>query len=151
MDIGCGEFNIGKRVYPIFDSYLAVDVSDIIIEKNRANFSSPKLRFEEMNAITDTIPYADVIFMRQVFQHLGNEDIQLILDKVSLSCKVLIVTEHQPAFEFVPNIDHPSGSISNRKVDSNSGVVITSAPFSFSHSGEVPLLDYCTDIGRFLT
>ncbi|MEO0678785.1 MAG: hypothetical protein AAF192_00050 [Pseudomonadota bacterium] len=41
-DIGCGDFNVGRRLAPHVESYLGLDVSKVIVERNRKLFASMK-------------------------------------------------------------------------------------------------------------
>ena len=152
LDIGCGDFNIGKNLVHLFSEYLAVDISEEIINFNKRNYNFANVEFKTMNLITESIPKTNTIFARQVFQHLSNNDIQKILDSIQSSCKFFILTEHIPAFEFKPNFDIISGCSSTRnELSPSSGVVITYSPFRFTFKKVITILDYLGFGGRILT
>ena len=46
-----------------------------------------------MNALNDNLPIADIIMIREVFQHLSNANINKILNKIKKKYKFLILTE----------------------------------------------------------
>lgn len=132
VDLGCGDFNVGSQLAGLADEYVACDVVPGLIERNRANFRMPQLRFEVLNIVTDPLPSGRIVLIRQVFQHLANAHIQAVVDKLDrYDC--WIVTEHLPAgSDFVPNLDKRPGR--NIRLDApeagGSGVVLTAPPFN---------------------
>ena len=70
----------------------------------------------------------DCAIIRQVFQHLSNDEVQQILNKL-YQFKFVIITEHIPKHNFIPNIDILSGQ--GIRLKKNSGLDVTSAPFNF--------------------
>jgi hypothetical protein len=74
----------------------------------------------------DELPVGDCAIVRQVLQHLSNVEIEKIVRNLQ-SFKYVILTEHLPNGEFLPNVDIISGQgIRNKK---NSGIDILQAPF----------------------
>jgi len=65
------------------------------------------------------LPKADCVILRQVLQHLSNEEIKNILAKL-YNYKYLILTEHLPLRDFIPNEDIISGQ--GIRIKHNSGV-----------------------------
>lgn len=74
------------------------------------------------------MPDGDIVILRQVLQHLSNSEIHAILSKLD-DFKYLILTEHIPEGDFVPNVDIISGQ--GTRLKKQSGVDITAAPFEF--------------------
>ena len=134
-DIGCGDFNIGKDACNFVEKYFATDVSREIIERNRIKFKKLKnVEFIHANACIDPIPQADLVTIRQVLQHLTNQQIESILENIEKSgAKFALVTEHmvRPDRMAAPNIDLPSQSAVIRTA-LRSGVLINEWPFSRS-------------------
>jgi SAM-dependent methyltransferase len=132
VDLGCGDFNVGRQLVDLADAYIACDVVPELIERNRADFRMPNVRFDVLNIVSDRLPPGDVVCVRQVFQHLGNVHIASVLRKLP-QYPHWIVTEHLPLEpDFTPNLDKPPGR--NIRLDApeagGSGVVLTAPPFN---------------------
>ncbi|SDI57551.1 class I SAM-dependent methyltransferase [Winogradskyella thalassocola] len=126
-DLGCGDFNIGKQLTKHTKNYIAVDIVDNLIERNKALFKEDHLEFQCLDIVKDELPKADVVILRQVLQHLSNAEIQNVVEKLS-NYKYVILTEHLPLGEFVPNKDIISGQ--GIRIKKNSGVDVLEAPFN---------------------
>ena len=112
LDLGCGDFEVGKNFIPYINKYIAADVSKLIIEQNKKRFTDTDVEFIHLDGSKDQIPQADLVIIRQVLQHLSNDDINKILDNVRKLCaRYVVITEHIP-FEkqFTSNIDKPTGA-----------------------------------------
>jgi SAM-dependent methyltransferase len=133
LDIGCGDFNIGSRIAPRVARYHAVDVSARIVDLNRRRFSSlTNVEFRQVNACTEPLERADLVTVRQVFQHLTNAQINMILRNIERAGPTFaLITEHlsEQTPRFRPNLDLPSHSALTR-VAIGSGVVLNAPPFS---------------------
>ena len=130
IDIGCGDFNIGKELVPFVNNYLAVDVVDSLIQHNKSIHNYPNVTFETLDITNSPSPTTDVIILRHIFQHLSNKDILNSLKNIYLKSKYLIITEGIPFTDFTPNLDIESMH-SFRPVVNNSGVDILLSPFNF--------------------
>ncbi len=131
VDAGCGDFNVGRELAASFQSYTALDVSSFIIGRNKAAFGGLRnVEFRVSNLIEEVPPRVDIVLIRQVLQHLTNQQIARILHNVEASgSRYLLVAEEQPARGgFVPNHDLGSHSVLTR-LDAGSAVDITAAPF----------------------
>ncbi len=82
IDLGCGDFNVGKNIYKHVNKYFAFDIVPDLIKTNKKKFNDKKIIFECKNFIDETLPKADVVIIRQVLQHLDNKSIIKILDKI---------------------------------------------------------------------
>lgn len=139
-DLGCGDFRVGRQLVSDGVEYVGVDIVRPLIERNHRLFASPSIRFEHRNLIEDRdLPRADVALLRQVLQHLSNDEIHRVLD----NCRhypYLIVTEHVPVgSSAVPNLDKPHGP--DIRLYDGSGVFLELPPFSKSveHLLETPI------------
>jgi hypothetical protein len=129
VDLGCGDFRVGRRLREVCSDYVACDVVPDLIQHNRKAFARLRVDFRCLNIIEDELPAGEVVFLRQVLQHLSNEQIARVLPKLS-RYRFAIITEHLPGDPaFVPNLDHRCGS--GIRVTRNSGVVLTAPPFNF--------------------
>ena len=149
-DLGCGDFNVGKHFLDQVSSYTAVDIVQDLIDHNKSNFHHPNLQFECLDIATAVLPSADCVLLRQVLQHLSNTEILAIVTKLK-NFKYLILTEHIPDGEFVPNLDIISGQ--GTRLKKSSGVVLSEPPFDLDIVKEKELLvvDLGGKLGRIVT
>jgi SAM-dependent methyltransferase len=130
VDLGCGNFAVGKRIAPQCERYIGVDVVPALIERNRVMFAAPNVEFVSLDITKDALPNGDLCLIRQVMQHLSNSEISGILRKVRKFPHV-IIAEHYPEIEGTPNIDIEPGA--HTRSGRNSAVYLDKPPFSVSH------------------
>ena len=126
-DLGCGDFNIGKQLLKYTEKYIAVDIVENLITRNKALFKEDNLEFHCLDIVEDDLPKADCIILRQVLQHLSNAEIETIIKKLS-NYKYVILTEHISTGNFEPNKDIISGQ--GIRIKKKSGVDLLKAPFN---------------------
>ena len=126
-DFGCGDFNVGSNLVSSTSMYIACDIVEPLIERNKIEFQAHNLEFKCLDLVTDPLPDADCAIIRQVLQHLSNDEIKIILKKLQ-KYKYLIITEHLPYGEFTANQDKKTGP--DIRIYHNSGIVLTEAPFN---------------------
>lgn len=127
-DFGCGDFAIGAQLRPLCERYTAADVVPALIERNRRAFADRNVEFKVIDIVSDDLPDADVVFIREVLQHLSNDEIAQVLPKLK-KYPMVIISEDLPVGDFTPNHDKPAGFDVRRSY--NSGVDITAPPFNF--------------------
>ena len=127
-DLGCGDFNVGQKLLPFTQKYIGVDIVEGLIEKNRTTYKHSNLIFEQIDISKEPLPKSDCVFIRQVLQHLSNREIQHVLNNLT-GYKYVVLTEHLPHGSFAPNIDKVASL--GIRLNKNSGVDITKAPFNF--------------------
>jgi SAM-dependent methyltransferase len=127
IDLGCGDFNVGRRLVSRADHYIGCDIARPVIEHNRKKF--PPIEFLVVDAIEDPLPDGDIVILRQVLQHLDNASVAKILDKL-WKYQAAIITEHIPKHSFTPNIDMRIGA--GNRIGFQSGLVLTEPPFCFA-------------------
>ncbi len=132
VDLGCGDFAIGSRIRPFCGKYIAADVVEGLIERNRKRYANDNVDFRALDIVNDDIPGADVVFLRQVLQHLSNSDIEKVAAKLPGRYRYLVLSESLPRVEgFVPNSDKVRGPhIRSTFEETGSGVVLTEPPFN---------------------
>jgi SAM-dependent methyltransferase len=129
VDLGCGDFNVGKRIRPVCARYIACDVVNAVIQSNRVTFSHLDVDFRCVDITTEALPVGDIVFLRQVLDHLDNARIATVLSKLR-PYKVLILTEYLPLIsDFPPNLDKAIGSALRLWGPVPSGIVLTEPPF----------------------
>jgi hypothetical protein len=129
VDLGCGDFHIGKQLLPLCSSYIGVDIVEPLIRRNQETYGNPLTQFMHLNIVEDELPIGDVCFVRQVLQHLSNQQIVAVLQKLK-KYKWVFITEHYPPDNDAirPNIDKVHGG--DIRVYDNSGVYLTKPPFN---------------------
>ena len=130
LDLGCGDFNIGKEFYKLSSSYLGIDIVESVIKSNKIRFHNQKLDFLCLDIINDDLPNADCVIIRQVLQHLDNKSIKKILKKLD-KYKFLIITEHIPDGEYNANIDKSINPLI--RLEFNSGINLEKEPFNIKY------------------
>lgn len=99
-----------------------------MIAYNKIQFKADNLNFKCLDLATDNLPQGDCAILRQVLQHLSNTEVQNIVNKLSLY-KYLIITEHVPNGNFIPNEDIISGQ--GTRLKKQSGLDLLVSPFNF--------------------
>lgn len=132
-DLGCGDFNVGKELVKYTQKYIAVDIVRDLIEHNRSVFKEENLEFHCLDLAKDDLPSGDCALVRQVLQHLSNSEVQQILKKLA-HFKYVILTEHLPEGDFIPNAAIISGQ--GTRLKKQSGLNVLLPPFHFKVKGE---------------
>lgn len=132
-DLGCGDFNIGKQLVPFTKKYIAVDIVADLIEYNSNTFKAENLEFRCLDIAEAKLPAADCVLLRQVLQHLSNNEVLKIVEKLS-QYKYVILTEHLPQGNFESNIDIISGQ--GIRLKKQSGINLKDSPFYFNYKVE---------------
>ena len=95
VDLGCGDFSIGSKLRNYCNSYIAIDIFDELIERNKIHYKSHNVDFRVLDITKDNLPSGDICFVRQVLQHLSNKNNGAQI-RVNI---VIVLTEHLPSFE----------------------------------------------------
>lgn len=146
VDLGCGDFEVGSQLRDAFRNYMALDVVPSLIERNRKKFLDLDVEFGCLDIVDDPLPPGDVVLIRQVLQHLSNEQIASVVKKLPIY-KYLILTEHLPADpRFPANRDkRPGPDIRTigplAEALGPSGVILTESPFSLPVKADVMICE----------
>ena len=129
VDLGCGDFRVGRRLTPHCARYLGIDIVEPLIKRNQTIYGNKTTQFVHLNIVKDDLPHGDVCFVRQVLQHLSNEQIILVLKKLRIYNWVFI-TEHYPSdiTQITPNVNKIQGH--DIRLLENSGVYLCLPPFN---------------------
>lgn len=146
-DLGCGDFNIGKELVKHSWKYIAVDIVPALIARNKTAFQADNLTFLTLDLAKDPLPTGDCALLRQVLQHLSNNEVQRILNKLS-AYNYVILTEHLPEGPLVPNKDIISGQ--GIRIKQQSGVDVTAPPFNFKVQAKKELVSIPLNDGKGL-
>ena len=129
IDLGCGDFRVGQRLCAASSiDYIGVDIVPELIVYNQAQFGNEHASFRCTNIIDDELPGGELCLIRQVLQHLSNDEIR----RVIANCKnyrYLLVTEDVYAGKKLePNLDMSHGP--DTRTYKQSGVFLELAPFN---------------------
>jgi Methyltransferase domain len=143
VDLGCGDFAVGSLIRPYCSRYVACDIVDALIVSDRTKYANSAVDFRVLDMTADDLPEGDIVFIRQVFQHLSNRDIKKVINRLLTKYRLMIVTEHLPlSSEFTPNRDKPTGP--RIRIDfGESGVVLTEHPFNLKAKQSTILCEVC--------
>ena len=128
VDLGCGDFAVGRQLADECGRYIGVDVVEDLIRHNDSTYGTDRISFQCLDIIEDPLPPGDICFLRQVLQHLSNDQIRRILPKLD-RYRWTFVTEHQPSASQLdrPNLDKPHDG--NIRIHQRSGVYLDQPPF----------------------
>lgn len=130
VDLGCGDFRVGRQLLRPGVSYVGVDLVPELIESHQKRFGGETVRFTVADIIQDPLPEGELYLVRQVLQHLSNDQIGRALDKLRHKPHVVIAEHHPAASRFKEyNRDKPPGQAI--RVPFGSGVYLDKPPFSF--------------------
>jgi SAM-dependent methyltransferase len=146
-DLGCGDFNVGKALVKYTAKYIAVDIVEGLIVYNKEKFKEKDLEFHCLDIAVDDLPSGDCALLRQVLQHLSNAEVKRIVHKLT-DFKYVILTEHVPEGDFIPNKDIISGQ--GIRLKKQSGLSILTPPFNLKIKGEWQLLSVVLKDGKGL-
>jgi SAM-dependent methyltransferase len=132
IDIGCGDFRVGHAIAASGVRYLGVDIVAPLIARNERLFASSQIRFMTGNVIEDDLPDAELCLLREVFQHLSNQQITHALTHLR-KYPFVVVTDYQPPpdREFTPNRDKPHGR--DIRLFNNSALALDKPPFALAN------------------
>jgi hypothetical protein len=99
-----------------------------LIERNQRDFGRPGVSFRCLDLVEEDPPDADVCTIRQVLQHLSNDEIARVVARLA-KYPVVVITEHYPEDDRsdVPNRDMPHGV--DIRLYWNSAVYLDRPPF----------------------
>ena len=121
-DAPCGDWNWMRMVDLSSYVYNGFDIVQQIILDNTIKYGKPNIKFHHANIITDALPQSDIIFCREVLQHLPNKD---ILDTIRNFKK------SKSRYLLVTNIDGLKGMNQDIPVGSYRSVNLCLEPFNF--------------------
>lgn len=134
VDLGCGDFQVADRILNGLGTrsrpvcYVGCDIARTVIAHNRTANARPGVTFVRANIVEGDLPPGDVALVRQVLQHLTNDDIAKALANIQETYPVAIVTESLPKNRRASNVDIVRGIAT--RVPLGSGVYLDEPPFT---------------------
>ena len=74
VDAGCGDWEFSQYIDWGEADYLGIDVSSVVLDRLHTRYLRPKVRFQQ-GSVVDVLPPADLLIVKDVLQHLPNEDV----------------------------------------------------------------------------
>jgi SAM-dependent methyltransferase len=130
LEIGCGDFAIGRHYAGLVQSYVGVDISSIVVRTNTERFASEKIQFVQADASKCPMPPTDLCIIRQVLQHLDNRTIVKLLRNTTRH-KYVLVTEHLPSHHKLRRANLNKCTGPDTRLHFDSGVYVELAPFGY--------------------
>jgi SAM-dependent methyltransferase len=129
VDLGCGDFRVGRRICKQqLVRYTGVDVVPDLIAYNRSRFGSDRIDFVSANIIEDELPDGQLCMIRQVLQHLSNDQISRVITKCRKYPYLLITEDVYAGSGMRPNLDHTHGP--DNRLCKRSGVYVDLPPYN---------------------
>jgi hypothetical protein len=121
-DIPCGDFNWMPDVLAEFPgiAYRGFDIVKAILSRNKD--LHPEHEFRWLDITTEVPPRADLIFCKDLLNHLGDADVKRAIDNMRRSGSTYLLASNNPGVAHAPLPDVPGGS---RHLD------ITAPPFAY--------------------
>ena len=95
VDIGCGDFKVASGFNLQSKEYIGCDIVSSLIDYNNSAYKSKNVQFICLDAINNELPKGDLLLVRQVLQHLSNNDVKRFIQKF-YGYKHVIVTDELP-------------------------------------------------------
>ena len=95
LDLPCGDFNWMQKIDLSGIDYTGGDIVEQIVQKNQEKFGKPGISFRKLNIITDQLPQVDLVFCRDCFIHLSNEQVMSAIENLKKQkIRYLLTTSH---------------------------------------------------------
>lgn len=139
VDLGCGDFNIGRQLIELSSSYTGIEVVPELVQHLQVEYGSDAVSFHCLDITMDALPHGEVCLVRQVLQHLSNRQIQQVLGRLTQYRWVLIMEHHpEDGPKVRPNLDQSHGQ--RIRIHDRSGIYLDQPPFSIP-SSQLELVD----------
>ena len=127
VDLGCGDFQVGRKIVSSGIKYIGCDVVAELVEHNSNQFGNEDVSFRLCNIIDGALPDGDLCLIRQVFQHLSNSDIKAVISKLN-QYRFILITDAQKRGNPLENIDIET--FSGTRTDFGHGLFLEKPPFN---------------------
>lgn len=108
VEVGCGDWQVGRLVDWDGIDYTGLDVSSVVVE-SLEQFARPNVRFLHRDARFAELPSADLLLVKDVLQHWSNADVVAFLPQLSKFKLALITNGFDPSGRVPVNHDIPAG------------------------------------------
>lgn len=136
LDLGCGDFKLGRHIAPLTSGYTGVDIVPALIVHNTLQYGSDTVRFLCADATEDDLPPADVVLVREVMQHMSNAQVSRLLARLK-NYPMVYVTNIEPPKDAVDVMNRDLVPGPDTRGVFGSALFVDEPPFSFG--GEIVL------------
>ena len=109
-DIGCGDWSFSRYIRFHGLTYRGFDVAPSIITQNIARFSAPNITFEVMPEDKCHVPGADLLLMKDVLQHLSDDEIYDFHERVFPKYRFCLITNSYKKMNEQQNVNIQNGA-----------------------------------------
>jgi SAM-dependent methyltransferase len=109
VDLGCGDWQFSRLIDWNGIDYTGVDASAVVLE-NTGKFARPGIHFLHADGMTDALPAADLLIVKDVLQHWSNADITAFLPQLQNYKGALITNGFPPDGESFVNCEIHTGA-----------------------------------------
>ena len=109
VDAPCGDFNWMRNVDLSKVNYLGGDIVDQLVAANTKKYAKDNISFQSINIVTDIIPKADLVIVRDCLVHLPTQDIFKALRNIKNSGSKYLLTTNFTWKAEPTNYDIPVG------------------------------------------
>jgi len=92
VDIGCGDWALGRTLDWTGVDYTGVDIVPDVIETLQATYGSGNVRFACRDLISDELPSAELCVIKDVLQHLSNDSVKRFLSTLATHFQTALIT-----------------------------------------------------------
>jgi len=111
LDIPCGDLTWISKVDLPVERYIGADIVQSVVAENTAAYGNAQRQFMKLNIVTDKLPQADLVIVRDLFIHLNKRQIAASLENVCTSGAKWLLTTTYPKLkvnsEIVPGQYRP--------------------------------------------
>lgn len=83
VDLGCGDWSMSSVIRWGNRIYTGIDVVPSVIDRIKSMYSADNITFRCADFLTDDLPAADIVLVKDVLQHLSNESVQRFIAVVA--------------------------------------------------------------------
>jgi SAM-dependent methyltransferase len=92
VDVGCGDWALGRTLDWTGIDYTGVDIVPEVIEMLNATYGSSHVRFVCRDLLSDELPSAELCVIKDVLQHLPNESVRSFIQKLRSNFSLALLT-----------------------------------------------------------
>jgi SAM-dependent methyltransferase len=122
LDVPCGDWFWMKLMNLNNINYVGADIVDSIVKKNNKLYENSNIKFKKIDIINNNIEKYDLVFIRDCFVHLSNEDIYNSINNILISNSKYLATTI-----FLNNYSNQE----NKKADNWRPINLMEKPFNF--------------------
>lgn len=109
VDLGCGDFVLGKEIDWQRRLYTGVDVVRQVVERNKVLYETETISFLPLDIVGEELPPADLLICKDVLMHLPIHAIVQVLEKMKQYKYCILVNDFENSRYRQSNIEIPLG------------------------------------------